>query len=240
MKKFIFILTLVYSPLTLSSTTTDALIVGTGVSTGSVHPLEIIGENAGLAITSTGTASGTESYIAAFLKNSAGIYIKSGATAHLITDGNITNGYASWNVHNTYYNNGVSYDNYGLAVWAKHGARFFPTSLGPESAPGDKVLLISGDLKVENSIDLMSNNTAVVGRSVAGIPLNLIHTDNANNGHIIIGHNADYPAGIVQAPSTDINVASSAMDGGLVWDSTNHWIVGYIGGQRYKFVGVAY
>jgi hypothetical protein len=61
-------------------------IIGTGTPFGSMSPLEIVGINGGLAITSTNTVPGTESYIAAFLKDASGNYRKIGAEAFQFTD----------------------------------------------------------------------------------------------------------------------------------------------------------
>lgn len=152
-----------------SKTFAGTMSIGTGTGSGSLSPLEIIGTDGGLAITSTNTVAGTESYVAGFLKNSEGNYTKIGATAFQFTSDSTTNGYASWNVHTTSFLNGVSSDNFALAVWAKHGAAFFPPDLGSSSAPGDTVLKINGVLETTgNTLINGATSDSIHGLVVGG------------------------------------------------------------------------
>jgi hypothetical protein len=80
----------------------------------------------------------------------------------------------------------------------------------------------------------------LMGYSVGGLAITMVKVDALNNGHMIFGHSADYPLCLVQAASGSINSGSASMNGGLLWDSTNSWIVGYVNNVRYKFVGTAY
>jgi hypothetical protein len=97
----------------------------------------------------------------------------------------------------------------------------------------------SGTMALDGNLS-MPNNKALQMKSVGGTALDVLHVDASGNGHVIGGHNADFPLGLVQAPAASINTGSANMNGGLLWDSTNSWLVGYVNGVRYKFVGTAY
>jgi hypothetical protein len=112
----------------------------------SIQPLEIVGTDGGIAITSTNTLAGTEAYKAGFIKDSGGTFRKVGADAFQWTDSDATSGYASWNVHTTKLVAGVASDVFALAVWAGRGAAFFPTDLTSSSAPGSGFLKINGQV----------------------------------------------------------------------------------------------
>ena len=118
--------------------------IGTGTAAGSMSPLEVIDENAGVTATSTSIAANREAYYAGFLKNAAEVYFKAGAMAFSVADGNVTDGYAVWNIHATAYTGGVEGDYIGLAIWAKHGAAFFENSVAAGNAPGYHILKING------------------------------------------------------------------------------------------------
>ena len=113
------------------------LWVGTGAGAQSMSPVEFCSAtDAGVAITAEGELHGTESYIAAFLKNSNNQLFKAGAMAWQVSDGNTTNGFSSWNIHTTYYTNGVSRDWVGFTSWGRNGCAFNPWNLTSAPGPG--------------------------------------------------------------------------------------------------------
>jgi hypothetical protein len=129
--------------LTIAGATT---IGGTGA--GTAQPLELVGGSCGVALTSTAnttTSPTTESYVVAFLKDSAPAYQKVGAMAWVWADNNPTTGYASWNEHASAMVAGVQTDYFGLVHWGAHGAKFFPAALTAANAPGPGFVAIMGD-----------------------------------------------------------------------------------------------
>lgn len=152
----------------------ESLTLGNGgEGYGSAQPLELVQKNdCGIALTATGQELSNECYVAGFLKSADGVYKKVGATAFLWTDSNVTDGYASWNTHETYWSGGATHDEYSLACWAKHGAAFFPTGIGSAFAPGDHILKIYGSMNIDYDIvpdivgygmDFMRNDSHAAG-----------------------------------------------------------------------------
>lgn len=126
-----------------------------GVAPTAERPLGVVGTGGGgMSVTGdgTGAAGAEEVYYTAFLRDASSNYQKLGAEAYQWTDKNVTDGYASWNVHATAFTAGVTNDHFGLAFWAKHGAAFFPSNLLAASAPGDGRLLINGYVDVTQDI----------------------------------------------------------------------------------------
>jgi len=112
---------------------------------GSMSPLEIVAPNAGLVMSSTGTTPGTEAYLAGGARNAAGGWMKLGAVAFQLTEPNTVDGYASVNLHSTYfYAPGHTTDDYQLACWGGHGCAMWPNTLAANQAPGDRVLRVNG------------------------------------------------------------------------------------------------
>lgn len=175
--------------------------IGTGDAAASMSPLEIVGSDGGLAITSTDTAPTTEAYTAGFIHDAGGTYRKLGATAWQWADSNVTDGWASWNTHTTAFTAGITSDYYGLAVWAKHGAAFFPTDVASTSAPGADILRVNGAFETTGGATITSDlavdsptlcvnasaNTVCVGKStsVAGAKLTVSQSYDGSGGAYI-------------------------------------------------------
>lgn len=211
--------------------TASTFYVGdTTVATGQI---ELRGNEAAVRLQMYSTTLGAETYTASFGPDAGATNRKMGAAAYQFTDRSATNGYCSWNIHTTTIVAGVSQDSFGLAVWGGHGAAFFPASLGSSIAPGDRILRVHGHVDFPQTY-------GITGRSVGGGVISIVKVDANNNGHMIFGHSADFPLCLVQDVAANINTGSAAMNGGLLWDSTNSWLVGYVNGTRYKFVGTAY
>ena len=166
-----------------------------GVSgAGSMCPLEIVFSDAGLAITSTSVAANREAYVCGFLKTDAGGYMKAGAMAFRVADGNITDGFASWNVHTTAYTGGVIADYIDLTIWAKHGAAFFENSGAAGNAPGYHVLKIKGVGKIisAGTDDLGSTPRSLISLlSVAGAKGLYLGYDTAEQLGVIYSYGAN-------------------------------------------------
>ena len=158
---------------------TGTMRVGTGSGAGSMSPLEIVEANGGLVITSTNTAAGTEAYVASFLKDASGAYKKAGADAWQWTDNNVTNGYASWNIHTSTIESSVQVDNIGLAVWAKHGAAFFSSGTTSANAPGLGIVRFNGDNNNNDTGQLL-----VAGASDANQKLSIGYNTTSDYGFI--------------------------------------------------------
>lgn len=196
---------------------TATLRVGASAGAGSLSPVEFVAVDAGLALTSTGTASNREAYTAHFLKNVSGGYVKYGVTAVTVPDDNVTDGYGAINWHCTAYTAGVTADYFGLAFAAKHGLLVFPADITAANFPGDGIMRVVGSLQVKPSA---SGGTArpeailTLDKDVADIGLQFL-TDNAqaqfiffgdvaanNVGWISYDHNTDAMA--FRAAATDL------------------------------------
>jgi hypothetical protein len=157
------------------STSGDGVRIGNTVGSNSFAPLELTNtSDCGLAITTTSTAGAglAETYIAGFIPNSDGTLKKVGALDWRWTDKDATSGYASWDIHTTAATAGVTADYFGLAVWAKHGAAFFPAAVTSSYAPGLNILKINGSLQVRNGasgINLVYSETATSASSILSI-----------------------------------------------------------------------
>ena len=199
--------------LTLSGQLRSATaVIGATTGVGSVLPLEITASDAGIAITSTSTAAGREAYVAGFLKNDSGAYFKAGADAFQVTDGNATDGYASWNIHTTAYTAGVTGDHVALAVWAKHGAAFFPANLAAGSAPGVDVLKINGGFDVTGAITGTAATFTGAITGTAATFTSQIHLTHATTDAFI-----DFYAGATRAAIIGNLAALTGVNGAAVW-----------------------
>lgn len=122
------------------------ITIGSSIGVGS-SDLEVVGDgDGGIAVTAPNGDPGREVFYTSFMRDSASAYRKTGSMAFQVTDNDVAAGtfYASWNIHTTYASGpGVTADHLDLAVWANHGASFFPDSLVAASAPGDKILRIN-------------------------------------------------------------------------------------------------
>ena len=129
------------------------VLIGTGEAVGSMAPLEIVWGDAGLAITATNPAPATEAYVAGFIRDADGNNRKVGATAFQFTDPNTFDGFASWNVHTSFfYAPGYMTDELQFATWGLRGAAFWPNTLAADQAPGWHILRVNGDVYAVNTI----------------------------------------------------------------------------------------
>lgn len=132
----------------------------------------------------------------------------------------------------------------GLPTLIDGGTGSTPMHLGDATRPIGQVATNalsapSGTMTLNAALQML-NNTPLQMKSVGGTVLDVLHVDAAGNGHVIGGHSADFPLGMVRAAAAVINAGSANMDGGLLWDTTNSWLVGYVNGTRYKFIGTPY
>lgn len=178
---------------------TSPLIRVGPVGFGSVQPMELVGSDCGLALTSTNTGLSAETYLAGFMKNASGNYQKLGAESFRWADDNATTGYATWNIHTTAYTAGVAADYFGFAFAAKHGATLFASSTAAATFPGDGILKIFGSLVTTGGINIAATATfsstmtqSYDGGNTTGNNLAIRNTNagNAATTRLILGNNA--------------------------------------------------
>lgn len=163
--------------------TIPTLTVGSGTPAGSAQPLELVGSNCGIALTSTSTAvaGSVESYATAFIPASTGVKFKVGSLAFQWASKDTTTGYGCLNFHTSYFSApGVQADDIWFTGYAKNGAAFFSGSSAAAQAPGLNILKIWGDLQVTGNIEIVANNHPMMGTTTGAVLTSMVNIDTSD------------------------------------------------------------
>lgn len=142
------------------------VVIGSSSSIGTGSALEVLGQDAGIGVVSTGIPAQSEGFYAIFQRDGAGVYQKTMSLSTVYGDPDHEQGYAITRLNTTYQDFGVQRDDLAFLLFGNRGVSVFDPAPGQPIPPGHRVMQVHGTLKVQE-MDVAATIAALEARIAA-------------------------------------------------------------------------